>query len=84
MLGADLTHLDAVTRRCDEQGDHRDRPGRHPRRPVIKSGDEQVWAKREPNGTWYIGVFNTDTSSSHTFSVPLAQLGLSGSAKITT
>ena len=30
-----------------------------------------------------IGVFNTDTSASHTFSVPLAQLGLSGSVSLT-
>lgn len=84
MLGADLTHLDAgdkallANRRLiaiDQDG--------IPAGRFVKSGNEQVFAKREKNGTWYIGVFNTDASSSHTFSLPLAQLGLSGSARIT-
>ncbi|NEA44042.1 ricin-type beta-trefoil lectin domain protein [Streptomyces sp. SID11385] len=84
MLGADLTNLDPGDKELlaskrliaiDQDG--------IPASRVIKNGDEQVFAKREANGTWYIGVFNTDTTSSHTFSLPLAQLGLSGSAKIT-
>jgi alpha-galactosidase len=84
MLGADLTHLDASDKALltnkrliaiDQDG--------IPAARVVKSGNEQVFAKREKNGTWYIGVFNTDTSASHTFSLPLAQLGLSGSAEIT-
>ncbi|MFK0170984.1 glycoside hydrolase family 27 protein [Streptomyces sp. NPDC090306] len=84
MLGADLTDLDPGDKALltnkrliaiDQDG--------IPASRVIKDGDEQVFAKREKNGTWYIGMFNTDTSSSHTFSLPLAQLGLSGSAKVT-
>jgi alpha-galactosidase len=50
---------------------------------VIDSGNEQVFDKRQQNGTWDIGIFNTDSSASHTFSVSLAQLGLTGSANIT-
>ena len=50
---------------------------------VIDSGNEQVFDKRQQNGTWDIGIFNTDTTASHSFSVPLAQLGLTGSANIT-
>ncbi|MFF7331995.1 RICIN domain-containing protein [Streptomyces sp. NPDC008150] len=84
MLGADLADLDPGDKALltnkrliaiDQDG--------IPASRVIKDGDEQVFAKREKNGTWYIGMFNTDTSSSHTFSLPLAQLGLSGSAKVT-
>jgi alpha-galactosidase len=45
-------------------------------RRVVHSGSEQVFVKRQPNGVWYIGVFNTDTSARRTFRVWLAQLGL--------
>jgi alpha-galactosidase len=83
-LGVDLTNLDsgdlallkntAVTA-VDQDGIPADR--------VIDSGNEQVFDKRQQNGTWDIGIFNTSTSASQTFSVPLAQLGLTGSANIT-
>jgi alpha-galactosidase len=84
MLGADLTHLDAGDKALltNQQIIAIDQDG-IPAARVVKSGNEQVWAKREQNGTWQIGVFNTDTSASHTFSLPLAQLGLTGSAKLT-
>ena len=83
-LGVDLTNLDsgdlallkntAVTA-VDQDGIPGDR--------IIDSGNEQVFDKRQQNGTWDIGIFNTSTSASQTFSVPLAQLGLTGSANIT-
>jgi alpha-galactosidase len=83
-LGVDLTNLDsgdlallkntAVTA-VDQDGIPADR--------VIDTGNEQVFDKRQQNGTWDIGIFNTSTSASQTFSVPLAQLGLTGSANIT-
>ena len=73
-LGVDLTNLDsgdlallkntAVTA-VDQDGIPADR--------VIDSGNEQVFGKRQQNGTWDIGIFNTSTSASQTFSVPLAQ-----------
>ena len=50
---------------------------------VIDSGNEQVFDKRQQNGTWDIGVFNTDASASHSFSVSLPQLGLTGPANVT-
>jgi alpha-galactosidase len=84
ILGVNLTSLDsgdlallkntAVTA-VDQDGIPGDR--------VIDSGNEQVFDKRQANGTWDIGIFNTDTSASHSFSVSLAQLGLTGSASIT-
>jgi alpha-galactosidase len=84
MLGADLTNLDSGDKALlenkaviaiDQDGIPADR--------AVDSGNEQVFDKRQQNGTWDIGVFNTDTSAGHTFSVPLAQLGLTGSANIT-
>jgi alpha-galactosidase len=84
LLGVDLTNLDsgdlallkntAVTA-VDQDGIPADR--------VIDTGNEQVFDKRQQNGTWDIGIFNTGTSASQTFSVSLAQLGLTGSANIT-
>ncbi|WP_406143697.1 glycoside hydrolase family 27 protein [Streptomyces sp. NBC_01012] len=84
MLGADLTDLDPADKEllANKRLIDIDQDG-IPAARVIKDGDQQVFAKREKDGTWYIGVFNTDTSSSHTFSVPLDQLGISGSAKTT-
>ncbi|MFC8453451.1 glycoside hydrolase family 27 protein [Kitasatospora sp. NPDC057223] len=84
MLGADLTHLDAGDKAllANKRLIAIDQDG-IPASRFVKDGNEQVFAKREKNGTWYIGVFNTDTSASHTFSLPLAQLGLTGTAKIT-
>jgi alpha-galactosidase len=84
ILGTDLTSLDSTDLgllknsaviAVDQDGIPADR--------VIDSGNEQVFDKRPGNGTWDIGVFNTDTSASQTFSVSLAQLGLSGSASVT-
>jgi alpha-galactosidase len=84
ILGTDLTHLDAAdvallentaVIAVDQDGIPADR--------VISSGNEQVFDKRQQNGTWYIGVFNTDASASHTFSVSLAQLGISGTLNVT-
>jgi hypothetical protein len=45
-------------------------------RRFVDDGSEQVFAKQQPNGVWYIGVFNTDPFSIRTFRLPLAQLGL--------
>ena len=84
LLGSDLTNLDSgdlallkdtAVIGVDQDGIPADR--------VIDSGNEQVFDKRQQNGSWDIGIFNTDTSASQTFSVSLAQLGLTGSANIT-
>jgi hypothetical protein len=52
-------------------------------RRVIDAGAEQVFAKRQPDGTWYVGVFNTGTSAPRTFLVPLARFGLTRAARVT-
>lgn len=52
-------------------------------RRVIDSGSEQVFAKQQPDGVWYIGVFNTDPAATQTFQVPLAPLGLPGPIRAT-
>ena len=44
---------------------------------------EQVFAKRQADGTWYIGVFNTDTSAPRTLSVPLGFTGSSSRVRVT-
>ena len=84
ILGTDLTSLDSTDLgllsnssviAVDQDGIPADR--------VIDSGSEQVFDKRQRSGAWYIGIFNTDTSASHTFSVSLPQLGLSGAASVT-
>ena len=41
-----------------------------------REGDVIGHVKRQPGGTWYIGIFNTDMSAAQTFRVQLAQLGL--------
>jgi alpha-galactosidase len=84
VIGSDLTDLDSgdlallkntAVIAVDQDGIPADR--------VIDSGNEQVFDKRQQNGTWDIGIFNTDASASHSFSVSLAQLGLTGDANIT-
>jgi alpha-galactosidase len=50
---------------------------------LINNGDEQVFDKRQGNGQFVIGVFNEDSTASHTWSVPLAQAGISGTASLT-
>jgi alpha-galactosidase len=84
ILGTDLTHLDATDLAMLENNAviGVDQDG-IPAGRVINSGSEQVFDKRQANGTWDIGVFNTDSSAGHSFSVPLAQLGLSGPANVT-
>jgi alpha-galactosidase len=83
-MGNDLTNLDSgdlallkntAVIGVDQDGIPADR--------VIDSGNEQVFDKRQQNGTWDIGIFNTDTTASHAFTISLAQLGLTGAANIT-
>jgi alpha-galactosidase len=84
ILGTDLTHLDAADRALlgNRAVIAADQDGIAARR-VIDTGSEQVFVKRQPDGTWYIGVFNTGTSGPRAFRVYLAQLGLRRSATAT-
>jgi Alpha galactosidase A/Alpha galactosidase C-terminal beta sandwich domain len=84
ILGTDLTHLVRADRAMleDRAVIAVDQDGIAARR-VADSGSEQVFAKRQPDGIWYIGIFNTDTSSGRTFRVRLDQLGLPHAIKLT-
>jgi Alpha galactosidase A/Alpha galactosidase C-terminal beta sandwich domain len=84
ILGTDLTRLTAADRAMLENRAVMavDQDGIAARR-VADGAGEQVFAKREPDGTWYAGVFNTGTSARRTFRVPLAWFGLGGAARVT-
>jgi alpha-galactosidase len=84
ILGTDLTRLNAadlalLTNRAviavDQDG--------IAARRVIDHGSEQVFVKRQPDGTWYAGLFNTGTTARRTFRVSLAQLGMAGAVRAT-
>jgi alpha-galactosidase len=78
ILGANLTRLDpADLALLDNRAVIAiDQDGIAARR-VLRHGSEQVFVKEQPGGTWYIGIFNTDTSADRTFRVGLARIGLS-------
>jgi alpha-galactosidase len=84
ILGSDLTHLDAADLAIlrNRAVIAVDQDGIAARRVVDRPG-EQVFAKRQPDGVWYVGVFNTGTSARRTFLVSLAQLGLGGRVRVT-
>jgi hypothetical protein len=77
ILGTDLTHLASVDKAMLENQTviAIDQDGIAARR-LIDRRDEQVFVKRQPGGTWYVGIFNTDTSAARTFRVQFAQLGI--------
>lgn len=78
ILGSDLTRLTIVDKAMLENRTviAIDQDGIAARR-LIDSGYEQVFVKHQPDGTWYIGIFNTDTSAAQTFGVQFARLGVS-------
>jgi len=84
ILGTDLTRLTAADQAIigNRAVIAVDQDGIAARR-VIDSGSEQVFAKRQPDGVWYIGVFNTGTSARRTFRVWLARLGLGSAIRVT-
>ena len=84
ILGTDLTNLDStdlgLLKNTAVIGVDQDAvPGDR----VATGTNEQVFDKREKAGDFVFGIFNTDTSASHSFTVNLAQLGLTGSANLT-
>jgi hypothetical protein len=84
LLGTDLTRLDPADLALlkNRAVIAVDQDGVAARR-VIDQGGEQVFVKRDPGGTWYVGVFNTSTSASRSFTVPLGRLGISGAVRVT-
>jgi alpha-galactosidase len=84
ILGTDLTNLDSADLSLLKNTaviavDQDAIPGDR----VLTGTNEQVFDKREKAGDYVVGIFNTDTSASHSFTVNLAQLGLAGSANLT-
>ena len=84
ILGTDLTNLDStdlgLLKNTAVIGVDQDAiPGDR----VLTSTNEQVFDKREKAGDYVVGIFNTDTTASHSFTVSLAQLGLAGEANLT-
>jgi alpha-galactosidase len=84
ILGSDLTHLASADKAMlkNRAVIAVDQDGIAARR-VFANASEQVFAKRQPNGIWDIGVFNTSTSAHRNFRVWLAQLGLSQAIRVT-
>jgi alpha-galactosidase len=83
LLGTDLTHLDPADLvllknraviAVDQDGTAAQR--------VINAGGEPVFVKRQSDGTWYVGVFNTGTSAARSFTVSLGRLGISGAVRV--
>jgi len=50
---------------------------------VLEAGREPVFTKIGPNGTWFVGIFNTGTASRRTFRIPLSQLGIDSPIRVT-
>jgi hypothetical protein len=84
LLGTDLTHLDPADLALLKNRAVLavDQDGVAARR-VIDEGGEQVFVKRDPGGTWYVGVFNTSTTGARHFTVPLGRLGVDGTVRVT-
>jgi alpha-galactosidase len=84
ILGTDLTHLDSTdlgylknTRVLAVDQDAIDA------KRIVSSGNQQVYAKTEKDGSVIVGLFNYSGSASQTVSVNLASAGVSGSAAAT-
>ncbi|HEV2636518.1 MAG TPA: ricin-type beta-trefoil lectin domain protein [Actinocrinis sp.] len=84
ILGSDLTNLDSgdlallknkAVIAVDQDATPADR--------LATGTNEQVFDKRESGGDFVLGIFNTDTSNSHSFTVNLATAGLTGTANLT-
>ena len=84
ILGTDLTNLDATdlsylknarVLAVDQDAIDASR--------IVNSGNQQVFSKKEADGSVIIGLFNYSGSSSQTVSVALSAAGISGSATAT-
>ncbi|CAG6392137.1 carbohydrate-binding protein [Streptomyces cocklensis] len=84
LLGTDLTALDSTdkTMLTNDRLIGVDQDGTAAAR-VVSSGVNQVWRKKEADGSYVVALFNTGTSGSSTASVDWTQVGFSGSAQVT-
>jgi hypothetical protein len=85
LLGTDLTHLDATDQAMltNDSVLGADQDAIAAKR-IVKSGDDQVWVKKEPSGAYVVALFNTATSGSSTITVNWSQVGITtGAAAVT-
>jgi alpha-galactosidase len=84
LLGTDLTHIDSTDKAMltNDRLIGVDQDGVAAKR-IVSSGSNQVFSKREADGSYIVALFNTATSGSSTVSVNWSQVGFSGSAAVT-
>ena len=84
LLGTDLTHLDGTDKAMltNDRLIGVDQDGVAAKR-IVNSGSNQVFSKREADGSYVVALFNTATSGSSTVTVSWSQVGFTGSAAVT-
>ncbi|OIJ97438.1 chitinase [Streptomyces sp. MUSC 14] len=84
LLGTDLTHLDPVDKAMltNDRLIAVDQDGIAAKR-VADNGSQQVWSKRESDGSYTVALFNTATVGSATVSVDWSRIGFTGSGDVT-
>jgi predicted acyl esterase len=85
LLGTDLTKLDATDKAMltNDSVLGVDQDAIAAKR-LSKSGDSQVWVKKEPSGASVVALFNTGTSGNSTITVDWSQVGITtGAAAVT-
>ncbi|MEV6848971.1 alpha-galactosidase [Actinoplanes sp. NPDC051411] len=84
LLGTDLTHLDSTDKAMltNDRLIGVDQDGVAAKR-IVNSGNNQVFSKREADGSYVVALFNTATTGSSTVSVSWSQVGFTGSAAVT-
>jgi Alpha galactosidase A/Alpha galactosidase C-terminal beta sandwich domain len=84
LLGTDLTHLDStdMAMLTNDRIIAVDQDGVAAKR-IVNNGSQQVFSKKEADGSYVVALFNTATSGTATVSVNWSQVGFSGSADVT-
>jgi hypothetical protein len=85
LLGTDLTHLDATDKAMltNDAVLGVDQDAIAAKR-LTKSGNTQVWTKKEPSGAYVVALFNTGTTGNQTITVNWSQVGITtGAAAVT-
>jgi hypothetical protein len=84
LLGTDLTNLNStdMAMLTNDRLIAVNQDGVAARR-IVNNTPQQVFSKKEANGSYVVALFNTATSGSATVSVNWSQVGFSGSATVT-
>jgi predicted acyl esterase len=85
LLGTDLTHLDATDKAMltNDAVLGVDQDAIAAKR-LTKSGNTQVWTKKEPSGAYVVALFNTGTTGNQTITVSWSQVGITAGAAAVT